>query len=116
MKDYDPSLPWLAKIRIDGELVCEFYIYVDDVRVTAPTEEEMWKAIRVISSKLSYLGIQDAARKRRPPSRRPDEWAGSMIYLDDDHVGVYIDHDNGSGSRLINVLAQQKLNEDPTLV
>ena len=91
-RNYNPALPWVAKLRRDGELATDFYIYVDDVRVTAPSEADMWEAIRVISSKLSYLGIQDATRKRRPPSRRPGAWAGSMVYLDDKYIGVYIDH------------------------
>ena len=38
--DYDPSLPWVAKRREDGSLASEFYIYVDDVRITASSEEE----------------------------------------------------------------------------
>ena len=89
--DYDPSVPWLAKVRSDGCLASEFYIYVDDVRITGPSEDEIWKAIRRFSSMISYLGIQDAARKRRPPTTRPGAWAGSMVYVDSKHVGVYID-------------------------
>lgn len=89
--DYDPSLPWVAKMRSDGSLAREFYIYVDDVRITAPSEEEIWEAIRRFSSIISYLGIQGAARKRRSPTTRPGTWAGSMVYIDNKHIGVYID-------------------------
>ena len=89
--NYDPSLPWVAKMRADGSLASEIYIYVDDVRITASSEEEIWKAIRRFASIISYLGIQDAARKRRPPTTRPGAWAGSMVYIDNQHVGVYID-------------------------
>lgn len=69
--NYDPTLPCVAKMRKDGAIACDFYIYVDDVRITGPSEEEIWRAVRKISSIFSYLGIQDAARKRRPPTTRP---------------------------------------------
>ena len=72
---------------------CDFYIYVDDVRITSPSEEEIWHAIRKISSIFGHLGIQDAARKRRPPTTRPGAWAGSMVYADPNNIGVYIDHE-----------------------
>ena len=90
-KVYDPSLPWISKLRPDGTLASKFYIYVDDVRVTGPSEEDIWRALRKFSSTISYLGIQDAARKRRPPTTRPGAWAGSMIYIDENNVGVYVD-------------------------
>ena len=36
-KDYDPSLPWVSKVRLDGLVACEVYFYVDDGRITGPT-------------------------------------------------------------------------------
>ena len=90
-KDYDPSLPWLSKMRSDNIIACDFFIYVDDVRITGPTEESVWEAIRKISSLFGYLGIQDAPRKRRAPSTCPGAWAGSMVYLKDGFVGVFVD-------------------------
>ena len=83
-KDYDPSAPWVA-------IACDFFIYVDDVRITGPGESEIWTAIRKLSRLFGHLGIQDAARKRRPPTTRPGAWAGSMVYVDREHVGVYVD-------------------------
>ena len=90
-KDYDPTSPWVAKMRADGSLATEFFVYVDDVRVTGGSEEEVWEAIRRLCSIFGYLGIQDAARKRRNPSTRPGAWAGSMVYLEEGCVGVYVD-------------------------
>ena len=55
--DYDPNLPWIAKMRSDDTIACDFFIYVDDVRITGPTEESVWKAIRKILSILGNLGI-----------------------------------------------------------
>ena len=31
---YDPKMPWVYKKRLDGNLACEIYIYVDDGRLT----------------------------------------------------------------------------------
>ena len=92
---YNPELPWLAKMRSDGVITCDFFIYVDDVRITGPSEDKIWKAIQKISSVFSYLGIQDAARKRRPPTMRPGAWAGSMVYVDPNNIGVYVDQKKG---------------------
>lgn len=89
--DYDPILPWVAKIRVDGTLATEFFIYVDDERITALGEDEVWEVIRRISSIAGYLGIQDAARKRCAPSVHAGTWAGSMVYIDGQYVGTYID-------------------------
>jgi hypothetical protein len=33
--DYDPSLPWVSKVRMDdGKIAANLFIYVDDVRIT----------------------------------------------------------------------------------
>lgn len=32
-EDYDPTLPWVSKIRLkDGKVAADLFIYVDDVR------------------------------------------------------------------------------------
>ena len=35
--NYDPSLPWVAKLRKDGQVACDMYVYVDYGRVTGPS-------------------------------------------------------------------------------
>ena len=75
---YDPSLPWVMKVRKDGHLACEVYIYVDDGRFTGWSKLECWKAVQRFSSILTFLGIQDAFRKRTEPLTRPGPWAGTV--------------------------------------
>jgi len=65
-KGYDPTLPWVSKIRKDGMLASDLFIYINDLRPTGPTELETWSALQQTSSVLAWLGLQDAARKRRP--------------------------------------------------
>jgi len=39
---------------------------------------------------LQYLGIQDASRKRRPPSQAPGAWAGAVIRILKEGIGVSV--------------------------
>ena len=47
-KSYDPTRPWVFKMREDGNIAVDFFIYIDDERPTAPTEEEGWRASKLI--------------------------------------------------------------------
>ena len=91
--DYDPGKPWVYKIRLDGKIACDIFIYVDDLRPTGPTEETCRAAARRTASILNSRGIQDASRKRRPPSRTPGAWAGSMISTTDSSVRIEVAQD-----------------------
>ena len=90
--DYDPQLPWVSKVRnwATGVIASDFFSYVDDIRPSGPSESECWAAARRIAGLCSYLGIQDAARKRRPPSQQPGAWAGSVTRAGSKGVGVLI--------------------------
>ena len=76
---YDPSLPWISKVRANGDIAADVHPYVDDLRETAPSEEEAWLAASRMAKGASYFGLQDAARKRRPPSKAPGAWAGAVV-------------------------------------
>jgi hypothetical protein len=88
-KDYDPKYPWVSKIRLkDGKIAADLFVYVDDARITGPSEEECWAATRQAASRVNELGIQEAARKRRWPSQEPGAWAGSIVEATKE--GVYV--------------------------
>jgi hypothetical protein len=55
---------------------------------TGNTEQEAWQAARRVASLCSYLGIQDASRKRPKASRTPGAWAGAIVSTDE--TGVYV--------------------------
>ena len=86
--NYDPSKPWVSKVRGDGSIAADLVGYVDDLRPSGGSRSEAWLASRRTASILNYLGIQDAARKRRDSSRTPGAWAGSVVLTRDD--GVYV--------------------------
>ena len=77
---YTTELPWVMKVRADGHLACELYIYVDDGRVTGWSRLECWRAVRRFCATCNSLGIQDAARKRTAPSLTPGPWAGTVTH------------------------------------
>ena len=66
-KEYRPGLPWVMKVRFNGHLACEVYVYVDDSRVTGHCRELCWAAARRFASVCSKNGVQNTARKMTSP-------------------------------------------------
>lgn len=86
---YTPRLPFASKVLTPGDqLASEFFVYVDDVRPTGASELQCWAAARRVASVSGYLGIQDAPRKRRPPSQAPGAWAGTVVRVSEAGVGL----------------------------
>ena len=69
--DYDPSAPklfkWNSKLM---DIASALVTYVDDLRISGASVETVWQATRQVASFFQYLGIQDTARKRRPPFKK----------------------------------------------
>ena len=81
-QNYDPRLPWVFKMREDGRIAADLHTYIDDNRGTANDAEEAWKVSSRVAKTCCWLGMQDAARKRRAPSMTPGAWAGTIIRTD----------------------------------
>ena len=62
-ESYKLKLPWLMKVRLDGHLSSEVFIYVDDSRIIDHSELVCWKEAKRFCSICNSLGIQDAPRK-----------------------------------------------------
>ena len=67
----------LSKVRKDGNVESEVFIYVDDVLSMEWCNRECWNATRCFTLRCIYLGIQYAPRKRKGPYHRQGLWAGS---------------------------------------
>ena len=76
---YNPTLPWIRKVRHDGLSASDLISYVDDMREMAATEELACLCSSRVAKTLAFLGLQDAARKRRKPSQTPGAWAGATV-------------------------------------
>ena len=114
---FNPSLPWVMKWdshlnRIAGDIIA----FVDDLRASAFDEEAVWNIARQYLSKLQYLGLQDAARKTRPPTRdEPSAWAGSVFKTTSDEVKVMTTQEKWEKARrLVQELFDQLNGNHPT--
>ena len=70
---FDPSPPFVMKWndlvnRITGDVES----FVDDLRTSSHSVENVWQGSRQIAARVQYLGIQDAPRKRRPLRNAPE--------------------------------------------
>ena len=59
---YDPSVGWITKRRQDGTLASDMVDFVDDERVVGSNAERVREAGHALSTRESYLGLQDALR------------------------------------------------------
>ena len=75
--------------------------YVDDMRAAVAGEDLCWGVMHAVSSKVTYLGIQIATRKTRPPSPRPGPWAGSVVTAQDKGIGVKVSQDKRDKIKVI---------------
>lgn len=113
MLGYDPSLPWVSKIRkTDGRIAADFKTFVDDNRHSGPSRRECWKAGRKVGSTLNHLGIQDAARKRRDASTTPGAWAGCVILVQEDGVFVLVSEDKWAKTKSELACVEHMLSQD----
>jgi hypothetical protein len=68
--------------RIAGDSVA----FVDNLRASGYSREHSWAITRQVSSRMQYLGIQDAPRKQRPHNTHPGAWAGAILAAKPDSV------------------------------
>lgn len=88
-KDYDPSISWITKRRKDGTLASDLVDFVDDERIVGCGRERTQEAGHAVSTRESYLGLQDALRKLRPVTRQPGAWAGVVVH-NDPELGIVV--------------------------
>jgi len=82
--DFNPSLPNVFKWNDDVQrLAGEIKAYVDDLRALGWSLEHAWAIAHLIASRLQFLGIQDAPRKRRIDQ---GPWAGSIYISNENEI------------------------------
>jgi hypothetical protein len=77
-KGYRSDRPWIMKIRFDGHISAEIFVYEDDGRPMGYCTDLTWQAAWAYGSGCSRRGIQDASRKRTSPTESPEPWAGTV--------------------------------------
>ena len=87
---YTPERPRVYRVRLDNTMAADLFSYIDDLRNTGPTAVECWDGLHQVCSRLTWLGLQDAPRKRNGPTQTPRAWAGSIIHSDQELVTVLV--------------------------
>jgi hypothetical protein len=116
-KGYITHLPWVSKVRDrDGKLACDLVCYVDDLRSSGNSWSEARSTSRAIGSKLNWLGIQEAARKRRDPCQDPGPWAWSLVVIDPGKsVMLSVTHERWIKTKEIIGWIQEEINTSDTI-
>ncbi len=80
---YQPSAVWISKQRVDNLLASNMVCFVDNQRVTGSSEERVREAGHTLSTRESYLGLQDALRKVRALREvgQPVAWVGANVCI-----------------------------------
>jgi hypothetical protein len=99
---YRSDLPWVMKIRVDGHLAAEIFVYVDDGRPTGHSSRLTWAAARAYATGCSRRGIQDASRKRTSPMETPGPWAGTVTHTE--------------GGRILGMVSQEEWDKNKLLI
>jgi hypothetical protein len=112
---FDPTLPRVMKWdNILQTIAGDMIAFVDDLRASGATLEQAWMIARLIASRLQYLGIPEATRKRRPPTKSPGAWAGAVFHTSSTSVRKTVAPEKWEkAKRLINELDQALSNPDP---
>ena len=88
--DYDPGMPRVYKWNtVASAIACDCKFFCDDSRIVGPNEKLTKLATHRLKTTMSYLGIQDATRKRRKVTKCPGEWTGSILLTVED-VGLFV--------------------------
>ena len=113
-KDYDPNLPRVFKWNdMLQSIACDVKVFVDDFRITGPSYTATTLATHRLETRMGYLGIQDATRKRRKVTQRPGEWTGSIVTAVED-VGLFVTITKTKWSKVQNILKkwEEKVRND----
>ena len=112
---YDPSMPWIYRwdsvhLTLPGFLGT----YIDDIRTGHSSEVGCKSVSRRVSSRVNYLGQQDAARKRGQPSKVPRAWAGAKCFFIEGQ-GLYVLSTQGKWEKTKDIVARwsDKIGSNP---
>ena len=77
--------------KVRNNITGECTTFVDDGNCTGETEEHAWRVQRRFTTAMQYRGIQNAARKTKPPGQEnTGSWAGGMMEASNSTVSKFI--------------------------
>ena len=111
---FDPTRPRVMKWDSSSQKIAgDILAFVDDLRASGATLEEAWQVARQVASRLQYLGIQDAPRKRRPSSLTPGAWAGAILATEGGKVSKSVTKEKWSKAKLMIQELLDEITSDP---
>ena len=120
MESYNPELPkvmkWNAQANDNvGAIAGDVVTFVDDGRITGHSKENCHDVHRQFSSRIQYLGMQDAPRKFRPPSQmEAGAWAGTVFRIDPKSISKSVSQEKWDKGRRIILDLKIKCEGDPS--
>ena len=83
MDSYDTLKPKLQKWNSrDKSMAGDVVMFIDAVRITGALKEKCHSVHHQFTSRMQYLGFQDAPRKFRPPSQdQAGAWTGTIFKI-----------------------------------
>ena len=112
---YSPVRPWVSKRQKEGTLAADVVSFVDDIRITGPTEKETCQASQVMAKESAHRGIQDAARKRQDVSQTPGAWAGLVVHTTDSSVIIMVEQTKWDKTKVRLQWVSCQLDEGPDM-
>jgi hypothetical protein len=79
-EDYDHTKPRVTKVDSQGRIVGNCCMFCNEGRTIGQNEMQCSMCQQRIVSQIQCMGIQDAARKRRPGSQQDRAWAGTIAF------------------------------------
>ena len=115
MESYDPSKPKLLKMNSKTNSIAGGVVtFVDDVRMTGSSREHCHFVHRQFTSRIQYLGIQDAPRKFRPPSQtQAGAWTGTIFKISRNVISKSVSQEKWTKGTDIVVNLSRLLSEHP---
>jgi hypothetical protein len=112
---YDPSRSWVSKLRSDDpqNLAADIFTFVDDLRPCGISKAQAWQAAQRAASVLNWLGLQDAARKRRDSSQSPGAWTGAVIWTDGEDVWLLVSQEKWDRAKALVSEMQELVRKNP---
>ena len=95
LENYDPLLPKVMKwVEAPGAIAGDIITFVDDVRIIGHSKENCHGVHRQFTSRMQFLGMQDAPRKFRPPSQgAAGAWTGTIFRVTSESISKSVSHE-----------------------
>ena len=111
--EYKPINYLYSNLDQEGKLVSILAIYVNGERIHAGCERKTWDADHQVAARKDYLGIQEEARKWRPPYKSAGSRAGSIVSTNDIDMRILVSEDIQAKMKNVVLRLQAKVFENP---